>query len=121
MNCVKLVLKELAAFHASGFHLISTYPGGLEALTKEFPKTFSDALFCEEMGEMMIKGYFGMIKDMFSSCILVTKKFASEELAEKMAAYVPNVIPVMEHYLKNGGKLRIINHGDAWYNNFLYR
>ena len=100
---------------------MSTYPGGLEALAKEYPKTFGETLFCEEMGEAMTNGYFGMIKNMFSSCVLVTKKFASKELADKMAAYLPQVIPVMESYLNNAGRIRSINHGDAWYNNFLYR
>ena len=82
-------------------------------MAKEYPKTFADTLFNEEMGPEMTKGYFGMVKDMFSSCVLVTKKFASSELANKMAAYLPKVIPVMESYLKCQGKIRSINHGDA--------
>ena len=90
-------------------------------MAKEYPKTFGDTLFCEEMGEAMTNGYFGMIKNMFSSCVLVTKKFASKELADKMAAFLPKVVPVMDGFIKSKFKLKNLTHGDAWYNNFLYR
>ena len=118
---MKLVLKELAAFHASGFHFISTYPGGLDALAKEYPSTFTESLFGEEMGEEMTKGFYDMVKNMFRSCTLVTKKFASQELADKMAAYLPKIESVMDGFIKSKFILRNLTHGDAWYNNFLYR
>ena len=118
---MKLVLKELAALHASGFHFINTYPGGLEALAKEYPNTFTETLFAEDMGEEMLKGFFDMISNMFNSCTLVTKKFASEELANKMVAFQSKVVPVMDGYIKAKFKLWNLTHGDAWYNNFLYR
>jgi len=38
LNAVKLVLQEMAAFHATGDHFITTYPGGLEALAHECPR-----------------------------------------------------------------------------------
>ena len=121
LNGVKLVLKELAAFHASGFHFIKTYPGGLEALAKEYPNTFTETFFAADLGEDMMKGFFDMIKNMFSSCALVTKNFASQELADKMAAFLPKVVPVMDGFIKSKFKLKNLTHGDAWYNNFLYR
>jgi hypothetical protein len=71
LNAIKLVLKELAAFHASGYHFIHTYPGGLEALAKEYPNTFTEMLFGGGMGEEIAKNYFDMTVNMFNSCVLV--------------------------------------------------
>jgi hypothetical protein len=36
VNGAKLILKELAAFHATGWHFINRYPGGKDALAKDF-------------------------------------------------------------------------------------
>jgi hypothetical protein len=33
-----MVLREMAAFHATSHHLIKTYPGGLDALAKDCPR-----------------------------------------------------------------------------------
>ena len=38
LEAVKLVLGEMAAFHATAHHYIETYPGGLEVLAKETPR-----------------------------------------------------------------------------------
>jgi hypothetical protein len=45
LNAVKLVLKELAAFHATGDYFISTYQGGLEALAKKYPRVSNENEF----------------------------------------------------------------------------
>ena len=121
LNGVKLIISELAAFHASGFHFISTYPGGLEALAKEYPITFTQSFFAEDLGEDMLKGFLDMTKNMFGSCALVARKFASKELADKMAAFLPKVVPVVDGFIKSKFKLFNLTHGDAWFNNFLYR
>jgi hypothetical protein len=41
LNAVKLVLSEMAAFHASGYQYIQSYPGNLEALAKDCPRVNS--------------------------------------------------------------------------------
>ena len=121
LNAVKLVLKELAAFHASGYHFIHSYPGGLEALAKEYPSTFKETFFGVELEEDVAKNMLDIIANMFGSCVVVTMKYGSAEVAEKMTAYLPKVKHVMENYFSSKWRLRNLNHGDAWYNNFLYR
>ena len=111
----------MAAFHASGFHFIHIYPGGLEALLKEYPLTFSEKFFNDDMGQDMAQNFFDMTVNMFGSCVLVTKKYASEDVAARMSAYQQKVKAVMESMFTSKWNLSNITHGDAWYNNFLYR
>jgi hypothetical protein len=51
----------------------------------------------------------------------VTKKYGTADVAEKMAAFLPKVKPIMESYISSKWRLRNLCHGDAWYNNFLFR
>ena len=117
-----MALKELAAFHASGFHFINTYPGGKNALDVEHPDLFSENFFASEVQnkEMWTK-YFEISSNMFGSCIPVAKKFGSPELAERMAAYQKTIPAVLEKLFDSKWKMSYVTHGDAWYNNFLYR
>ena len=122
LNAVKMVLQELAAFHASGHHFIKTYSGGLDALAKEYPLTFTEDFFNgNDMGEVMAKQFFDMTVTMFGSTVLVCKKYGSQELASKMAEYHKKVKDVMGAMFTNKWKMSFVTHGDAWYNNFLYR
>ncbi len=52
LNAVKLVLKEMAAFHATGQHFIATYPGGLDVLSQEcrrVKQSYVVALFTKQI------------------------------------------------------------------------
>jgi len=41
LGAVKLVLREMAAFHATCYHFMLAYPGGREALAVDHPSIFS--------------------------------------------------------------------------------
>ena len=112
------MLKELAAFHATGLHFLNTYPGGREALALEFPDMFTENFM---PGEEMMQGFYDMTDNTFGSCILVTKKYGSEELSSKMVVFKNKIKPIMENILKSKWRISFITHGDAWYNNFMYR
>jgi len=64
-----------------------------------------------------------MIAKMFHSCVIVAKRFGSKELGHKMEEYQKTVkekiIRIIED--QGHGKMLFVTHGDAWYNNFLYR
>ena len=113
-----MALKELAAFHATSFHFINTFPGGREALALDYPDTFSNDLFA---GKDMLEKYFGMTANMFGSCVLVSKKYGSEELANRMAVFQTKIVKVLGDLFESKWKMSYMLHGDAWYNNFLYR
>jgi hypothetical protein len=117
-----MVLRELAAFHASGHYFISTYPGGLDALAKEYPQTFTEDIFNhKEMDEEMGKQFFEMTSNCFGSCVLVAKKYGASDLGKRMESFHQKVKGVMEGFFTNKWKMRFVTHGDAWYNNFMYR
>ena len=122
LHAVKLVLKELASFHATGFYFVNTYPGGKEGLAIDFPEMFTENIFRGDgvNAEMMSK-FFEMAANMFGSCVLVAKKYGSEELGSRMEAYQKTVKTVLQETFSKQGKIHYVTHGDAWYNNFLYR
>ena len=121
---MKLVLRELAAFHASGYLFIRNYPGELQALSKEYPGIFQIAgdYFKSLVGvDDMMEKFLQMTSQMYGSCFLVVQKYGSKELAQKMETFQPKVIEVMRAFFLSSWKHGFITHGDAWYNNFLFR
>ena len=124
LGAVKLVLSELAAFHATSHHFIKTYPGGLASLAVECPRIFKAGrtFFKGEDGSNdMLNKILHMTQQMFDSCLLVVQKFGSEELAKRMEAFQPKVTKVMSEFFTPKSNFDMVTHGDAWYNNFLYR
>ena len=69
----------------------------------------------------MIAKFAEMTANRFGSCVLVTKKYGSEELSTKMAAYQKTVKSALDKISKSKWRKSFITHGDAWYNNFLFR
>ena len=122
IHAIKLALKELAAFHASSFHFINTYPGGKKALEIEYPDVFSEDFFAgNDFSKEMLTKFFEMSSSMFGSCVLVAKKYSTPELATKMAAYQKTIPTVLAKLFESKFKMSYVTHGDAWYNNYLYR
>ncbi len=74
-------------------------------------------------GHEILKQFNDMISAMFGSCTVVSKKFGSEELGQKMEAYNKIVRSVTDKLFSDQGKGKMlyVTLGDAWYNNFLYR
>jgi hypothetical protein len=64
-----------------------------------------------------------IVASSFGSCALVSKKFGPIEVGLKMEEYHKTVRETFEKIVGNQGqgKMLFINHGDSWYNNFLYR
>ena len=123
LNAVKMVLKELASLHASGYYFIQTYPGGIETLAKEYPLTFTEDYLNRRqlMDDEMCRQWFDMTASMFKSTALVVRKYGSEDLAIRMDTFHTQVHSVMESFFTTSWKISYLMHGDAWYNNFLYR
>ena len=75
MGAVKLVLHEMAAFHATGYHFIPAYPGGREVLAAEHPSIFAmDMLeFFKGKGgaDDLLDKFLNMTVQMYSSCVVV--------------------------------------------------
>ena len=91
-------------------------------LAKEYPQIFTEDFFnSNEMGQETAKQLFDMTSTCFGSCVLVAKKYGPEDLANRMEVYHKKVKAVMEGYFTHKWNMSYVTHGDAWYNNFLYR
>ena len=92
-------------------------------MAKESPNMFTEDFFNSnyEKGLKMVKGFFVMTADMVKNCALVARKYCSEDVASRLEAFQPKVTSVMEAYLTGKWPLVTLTHGDAWYNNFMYK
>jgi len=68
--------------------------GGIDVLAKEYPHTFREDFFTtNEKVHNLIKQLFEMASTSFGSCVLVVKKYGSEDLANRMEAYQVSISP----------------------------
>ena len=120
---IKLVLEELASFHATAHHFINTFPGGMEALNIEYQNLFQEKFFDIETknDNIVIKQFLGMIIQMFGAAVVVAKHFGTEDLAKRVEAYQKKIQSEMEKLFQKEWRMSFITHGDAWFNNFLFR
>ena len=122
LKAVKLVLEELASFHATGHHFVNTFPGGTEALNEEYQNLYQENFFdVEKKDENGMQQFLAMVTKMFGAAIVVVKKYGSEDLAKRLEAYQKNIQSEMEKLFFKKWQMSFITHGDAWYNNFLFR
>ena len=119
IESIMMVLKELATFHATAYHFINTYPGGHKELAKDFYQQFQ-ADFFDPASEVKYK-FVEIIAQSFGTPLLVIQKFGSKDLADRMVAFEKNLVEKLRALLSTTSKLSYIVHGDAWYNNFLFR
>ena len=112
----------MAAFHATSHHFVNTYPGGKEGLNEDFRKQFNEGFF-EEMkkDDVSMKAFIDMITQMFGAASVVTKKFGSEDLAERMESFQGRIMVELGKLFMQKPKMSFVTHGDAWYNNFMFR
>jgi hypothetical protein len=117
------VLEELASFHATSHHFVNTFPGGVDALNKEYQALFQEIFFDIEKQDdfKVIKMFLGMITKMFGAAIVVAKNFGTEDLAKRVEDYQQIIKPEMEKLFLKKWQMSYITHGDAWFNNFLFR
>ena len=113
------MLKELAAFHATGHHFIKTYPGGVEALTEVYQELFQADFFeGRKMGdEKMVE----IMAPTFDTSIEIVRRFGSEEVSQKMISFRNVLKSEMLRVLRSKSDINFLIHGDAWFSNFMFK
>ena len=119
LAAIRMVLESLAKFHASARNFVNTYPGGDKALADDFQRLFQTDFF-DPISEAMNK-FADIIVQMYDTPLSIIQKFGSKNLAERVAAFKENLGERIISLLNSSSKLSIMMHGDAWYNNFLFR
>ena len=119
LNGIKLALKELAAFHATGYHFINAFPGGKEALAKLYRDLFQTNFFeGRKIGDEKVVKIFAPT---FDTSIDIVRKFGSVELAERMVSYRRVLKSEMLRVYRSKSDINFLIHGDAWFSNFMFK
>ena len=127
MSHVKLILTQLAEFHATTYHMIQTYEGGLGQFRKEFPH-LNQAKWIEQ-NENMDRTFEGMIRNSCEVLLSILESDHGEEepeLYEKAKKFFDKSdMSLMDrvstcHVPKEEGFSCLV-HNDAWYNNFMFK
>ena len=93
--------------------------GGKEAFAEEYKRLFNTDFFDTTAfgGDKIVD----MICQMFETSVYIIEKTGTPELAEKMVSYQKVMNSQIKNILRSNSELSYIVHGDAWYNNFLFR
>lgn len=108
-------------FHATMYHLVKTYPGGVEQLLQDHP-WFKFKTFFEMMGDDHAKA----MEDWIGSILAQVKESLTSggrpDLAEKLER---NTIGWMDKSRTAGTprpqSLKTLAHGDYWYANMMFK
>ncbi len=100
-------------------HSFDNLLGGKEAFGEEYKRLFETDFFDNTSigGDKIVD----MICQMFETSVFIIEKTGTPELAEKMVSYQKVMNSEVKDILRSKSDMSYIVHGDAWYNNFLFR
>ena len=93
--------------------------GGKDTFAEEYKRLFNSDFFDNTAfgGDKIV----AMICQMFETSVYIIEKTGTPEMAEKMVAFQKAMNSQIKNILRSKSDLSFIVHGDAWYNNFLFR
>ena len=119
---MKLTLLELARFHATGYHLIKSYPGGVEAFKKDFDQIADYGLTpmwpfkSEEMNKQSRAMTMGSVN---GGIDLIHKYLGDEDISARIRAHDIEKAAVV--CKAPSGEFDVIVRSDCWSNNFMFK
>ncbi len=125
MAQIRLVLQQLARLHATSYHFLTTFPGGVEAFKKEFDIFTSETWFrkgseqLEEQTEQMFAG-------IFASFTTIVEEFCHDNpgLVDKLKEFNTVRKKRVDNIHRPAEDVKGFNcmlHNDSWCNNFLFK
>lgn len=123
LETAKAVLREMAGFHATGYHFIETYQGGFEKFKEDFEDFCSNGWLNDDKPEFKAQ-MEGMMTQMYSGMLSVVKACVAkddEHLVERMEEFNKIREAVVEEILKPTSGFNTLLHNDMHMNNVMYK
>ena len=117
------VLQEIAAFHATGYHFLQTYPNQVEGFLQAQPGFNTSGWLGDANSEAKNK-FDQNLQNMAAGIhALVLAHGNDPELAARMENFIPNTALVIDECTasKDHYKFQTLNHNDLHINNVMYR
>ena len=117
------VLQEIAAFHATGYHFLQTYPNQVEGFLQAQPGFNTSGWLGDANSETKNK-FDQNLQNMAAGIhALVLAHGNDPELAARMENFIPNTALVIDECTasKDHYKFQTLNHNDLHINNVMYR
>ena len=118
-------MSELASLHATSYHFLQTYPGGLSCFEQDYSELCIDGWFTksEESDntpmEKMFVSIFASGVEVFKKCSPETEEF--QILSRKLEDYQKVRTTITDKIHKAQGDFVVLAHNDAWINNLLFK
>ena len=90
----------------------------------EYEKLFGEKFFSKPDRGNGGDAVIAMITKSYKTLIHINDKFGSADIADRVKKYEPKIVGDLEKLFfgdDDGGKMNIVTHGDAWFNNFLFK
>lgn len=123
----KLVLDELAKFHALSFAYFNSFPGGIDHGLKEMELLVTDYFcanqdpFMKEVNDSYLEESHISIERNLEKCRDEDEKINFKEVYQKFRQDVEPFDMRNELYAPNPSDFNILCHGDVWFNNILFK
>ena len=118
-----MTLKEAASLHATGYHFLQTYKGGVEAFLNEHPD-FNYAGWIATESSDRSKLMNEMLTYQSQQVLAILKDYGDDlGLVERMEKFIPDLGLVMSEKTvsKSHYKFQTINHNDLHMSNVMFK
>ena len=102
---------------------LDQWPFYIFSLDAEHEKLFGEKFFLKPDRSNGGEAFFNMVIKSYRTMVLINDKFGSADIADRVREYEPKILGQLEKlfFEDEETKFSFITHGDAWFNNFLFK